>query len=147
MTAKTPTALKVATGTPGTRAINKKEPKPQGKLTQPKTLSPLASTLWKRVVQAMPDGVFTQADEAALVAYCEAYANLLTATAEINRVGIFSTGSQGQTIVHPAVRIQADSSRIIASLGARIGFDPISRSNIVTDEEEAGDDPFSGLIN
>ena len=147
MTAKTPTALKVATGNPGKRALNKKEPKPKGKLTQPKTLSPLASTLWKRVVQAMPDGVFTQADEAALAAYCEAYANLLTATQEINRSGMFSVGSQGQTIVHPAVRIQADSSRIIASLGARIGFDPISRSNIVTDEEEAGDDPFSGLIN
>ncbi len=147
MTAKTPTALKVATGNPGKRAINTKEPKPKGKLTLPNTLSPLASKLWKRVVQAMPDGVFTQADEAALVAYCEAYANLLTATKEINRVGMFSTGSQGQVIVHPAVRIQADASRIISSLGARIGFDPISRANITTDEEEAGDDPFNGLIN
>lgn len=147
MTAKTPTALKIASGNPSKRPINKKEPKPKGSLTLPSTLSPLASKLWKRVVQAMPAGVFTQADEAALAAYCEAYANLLTATQEINRSGMFSVGSQGQTIVHPAVRIQADASRIIASLGARIGFDPISRSNIVADEEEAGDDPFSGLIN
>lgn len=142
MTAKKPTALRVLSDNPSKRPLPKAEPKPTGKLTAPKSLTPKAKAIWTRVVHAMPAGVFTAADEGILAAYCEAKANHETATAHIAANGMFSTGSQGQEIVSPAVRVQSDNARLITQLGARLGFDPIARSGLSAAENNEDTEGF-----
>ena len=70
-----PTALKIIEGNPGKRPIRGSEPKPLA--TQPSCpahLSPTAKAEWKRLAQTLNRvGLLTQADRAALAAYCQAY--------------------------------------------------------------------------
>lgn len=134
-------------GNPGKRALNKNEPKAKGALVHPKTLSAAASVIWKKVTGAMPPGLYQSVDEGVLAAYCEAYASHQAMTAQLAKDGRFVAGSMGQTVVHPALKEQTNLARTMVTLSAKLGFDPVSRAALHTDEEAAEDDPFDGLIN
>jgi hypothetical protein len=146
MTAKTPTLIKKRTGNPGKRKINHNEPVPKGRLVKPKSLTPLASKIWDQQVGNMTAGLYQSVDEGSLASWCEAYANFQTATVYIHQHGMFSTGSQGQTIVSPAVRAQEIASRLMLSYSAKLGFTPIDRMSLSTESEGLEDDPFAKLI-
>jgi P27 family predicted phage terminase small subunit len=142
-----PTRLKELAGNPGKRALNKAEPKPTGILAPPKTLSKDATAIWRHVVGAMPTGVFTSVDQGLLTAYCEAYATHQRATIALKTEPLMVTGSTGQMVVSPWVKLRADQARLMITLSARLGFDPISRAHLAAPNGDGPADEFAGLIN
>ncbi len=136
----TPAALKVLTGNPGKRPIQR-EPKPLGDgPVAPKTLTKNAQAIWKRTVAAQAPGVFTQVDENGLAAYCEAVAMHRTAIAMIDAHGMTTTGSTGQQTVSPWVKIVAEQARLTLSYQSRLGFDPASRAGLNLAEKTPDED-------
>lgn len=142
-----PTALKKLSGNPGKRALNKSEPRPLGDPSRPTALTPNAKKIWAKLVVAMPEGVFTSADNYLLAAYCEAVATHQLATQHLSTGDYETTGSTGQAKLSPWFGLQSDAARLIVTIGAKLGLDPTSRQNINTGTKEQVADEFSGLIN
>lgn len=149
MPAAKPSRLKELAGNPSKRAVNKREPKPAAgpSKTPPRDLSNGAKKVWKVLVSAMPAGVFTGCDLELLRAYCEAAAMHRLATEKLKKESLMVEGSQGQPRPNPLIKVQVEQARAIATLGARLGLDPVSRQNIQADVAGGGDDAFGGLLN
>lgn len=144
---KTPTAVKVRSGNPGKRKINKAEPQPKGRPTKPTIMTPMAKKVWDKLVAAMPEEVYTNADSALLAAYCEAVANHMHATSVIAEgAPLMVPGSTGQEVLNPIYKHQEAQARLIVSIGQRLGLDPIARQSINAGESQEAD-PFAGLLN
>ncbi|MCB4861961.1 phage terminase small subunit P27 family [Sphingobium sp. PNB] len=143
-----PTALKELGGNAGKRALNKKEPKPFGGPVKPAVMTASAKKIWDKVVVSMPPGVFTAADSHLLGAYCEAVARHEAATKAIIKGDAEVTGSTGQVKVNPWYREQADAARLIVTIGAKLGLDPVSRQHIHSDKDSSNnDDGFGDFLN
>jgi P27 family predicted phage terminase small subunit len=127
---KTPTRVKVLSGNPGKRAINKKEPQPNGLPKQPPIMSEVAKKFWVEVVTSMPPGVYTTADSHLLASYCETAAMIQQLTAAIIEAPLVTTGSTGQDVVNPLIKQRADQQRLLVQTGQRLGLDPIARQAI-----------------
>jgi phage terminase small subunit len=84
-----PTPLKVLTGNPGKRPLNKNEPRPDVLIPEcPPELGPVARREWDRVVGDLAAlRLLTNLDRAALAAYCGAYALWAEATEAIHGLG------------------------------------------------------------
>lgn len=143
-----PTSIKEKTGNPGKRALNKAEPHPSGGPVRPTVMTTLARKVWTRLIGAMPREVYTACDSALLAAYSEAVAAHQTATKLIAAKDFepIGTGSTGQSVIHPAYKLQADQARLIATLGQRLGLDPIARQAINTAPPSNDEDPFASLV-
>mgnify|MGYP001572702240 CR=1 FL=1 len=146
--AATPTAIKIKTGNPGKRRINKAEPKPRGGPQKPAVMTAGAKKLWDRLIAAMPVEVYTGADSALLAAYCEAVNNHQHATAAIAEPDfqMFVVGSTGQDILNPIFAHQEKQARLIISIGQRLGLDPIARQQINSEGGDDSADPFSNFV-
>lgn len=142
-----PTKLKELSDNPGKRKLNKAEPKPYGLPTAPTTLSKDAKAVWARLVVAMPVGVYTAADGFVMALFCEAVASWKTACAMIAKHGPELKGSTGQLKPSPWYAEQRAAAAQIASIGAKLGLDPVSRQNIITEGADGGNDGFGDLIN
>ena len=142
-----PTKVKELTGNPGKRKLNKREPKPAGGAPKcPAWLPETAKTEWKRIVSVLPPGLLTQADLAALVAYCTAWAALQEASKVLAREGrTFKTGT-GYVQVHPAVAMQQAAWSAIKTFAAMFGLDPSSRSRLQLPPAEEEQDPFDAFL-
>jgi len=141
-----PTRVKELSGNPGKRTLNKVEPKPSGLPMPPSVMSNRAKTIWKRLILAMPPGVFASTDSFALAAYCEAVSTHQLATSKISGGDIEVTGSTGQTKISPWFAVQSDAARLMATLGAKLGLDPVSRQHLNADNGSQGGDEFGDLI-
>ena len=77
-----PTRLKVLTGNPGKRRMNKHEPKPEPAVPEcPNELGPVARREWDRLASELGKlKILTALDRAALAANCGAYALCAEAT-------------------------------------------------------------------
>jgi len=147
-----PTALKIAKGNPGKRALNHNEPKPPtGEPKMPKGLSLSARREWKEIVaELMKLGVLTVVDGKALAAYCECFALWEQARKEIKENGLtFKITAvtkvkvedasavpnyEERVIVlgikrNPAVAIAFEALRAMKSYLIEFGLTPASRSH------------------
>lgn len=108
-----PTALKIAAGNPGHRPLNLSEPKPTiGRPKMPSHLSEYARQEWRRVVpQLLEMGVLTVVDGPMLALYCEAYAEYVKATEEIQRDGLTFRTESGLIKQNPAVGIRREAMK------------------------------------
>lgn len=137
-----PTALKELAGNPGKRKLNRNEPKPKGGPVPPDILSAAALAVWQRLVASMPGGVYTDADHGLLAAYCVAVANHQEATLALKSQPQMVTGSTGQPVVNPLFKHQGEQARLIVTLGARLGLDPVARQSLSTEAVDAEEDKF-----
>ena len=82
-----PTALKIAEGNPGKRAINGYEPKPPSSLPDcPPHLSEVARDEWQRIAGSLNKiGLLTQVDRTTMAAYCQCYGRWVEAETEAGR--------------------------------------------------------------
>jgi P27 family predicted phage terminase small subunit len=142
-----PSAIKELTGNPGKRRLNKSEPRPYGEPARPTIMTPAARKVWAKLVVSMPPGVYTFADSHMMAAYCEAVAAHQRATKHIIDGAGEVTGSTGQTKLSPWLKEQADSARLIVTIGAKLGLDPVSRQHIQTDKGGPSDEDNDGLLN
>ena len=127
-----PTALKIAQGNPGRRAINKTEPKPTaGAPACPDWLDARAKSAWANIVpELLAVGVLTVADGMALQQLCEAYADWKSACEIIAAEGILSTDSQGNSRKHPAAQVKADADKRVRAWLVEFGLTPAARAKL-----------------
>lgn len=142
-----PTKIKEIEGNPGKRKLNKSEPQPSGLPSTPTAMTSRAKTVWQRLVKSMPPGVFTATDSFALAAYCEAVSNHQLATTKIAKGEHETVGSTGQKKLSHWFAVQSDQARLMATLGAKLGLDPVSRQQINVEGGSQVDDEFGDLIN
>jgi P27 family predicted phage terminase small subunit len=138
-----PTAIKRLEGNPGKRALNKREPTPKGSAVPAPEMSERALKVWKRLTGAMVAGVYTQADEALMMVYCEAVAEHHAATEMLKTEPRLVKGSTGQLVPSPWLKIRSDQARIIAQVGPRLGLDPVSRQAISAPDAAPDDGGFN----
>jgi P27 family predicted phage terminase small subunit len=130
----TPTRLKMLTGNPGKRPLNKDEPRPDANVPEcPLELGPVARTEWDRLVDELAVlRMLTNLDRAALAAYCGAYALWADATVQIEKYGAMIKSPTGFPIQSPYLSIVNRQAEIMMRIASEFGFTPASRSRIAT---------------
>ena len=149
-----PSALKLVTGNPGKRPMNKAEAKVRLSMPAPPPfLSDDAKVEWGRVVGTLYNaGLMTELDRAALAAYCQAYgrwaqaeraiveaAERAIAEAEENDLpvpiapGLTTVTSNGNVINSPLVGIANKAHADVMRYAVEFGMTPSSRSRVTAD--------------
>ena len=133
-----PTRLKLLTGNPGKRALNKHEPRPECVIPEcPSELGPVAQREWDRLVGELARlRMLTNLDRAALAAYCSAYALWAEATEAIQKFGTMVKSPSGFPIQSPYVSVANRQAEIMMRIASEFGFTPASRSRIATPPED-----------
>lgn len=144
-----PIVLKLVTGNPGKRAINKKEPKPGRKITDcPAHLYDSGKIAWERLSVLLDHiGVLTEADVFTLERLCDCYTDILECRALIERDGrtYAVTGSNGNTLIkqNPAVTQLRAADAQFKSYLVEFGLTPAARSKVhAAPQEENKADPL-----
>lgn len=136
--------MKRLEGNPGKKRMPKGHVEPTGTIEPPIYVIGHALAVWHRVVGSMPPGVYAPTDVDVLAAYCLAVdAHGKAAEA------LLIEGHVVQTIHGPkrnpwgVVATQARAQ--IATLGTRLGLDPLARENInAPDQRPVGN--FGALV-
>lgn len=142
-----PTRLKVITGNPGKRPLNKLEPRPLASApTCPDWLSPDAKEQWDALLPELDEvGLLTKIDVSAYTALCEAWALLKQASQALQKDGIVLLDKDGNLIrTNPTVRVIKAAMDTIRALSAEFGLTPSSRSK-VTVTPNRSPNPFARL--
>ncbi|HEY3972334.1 MAG TPA: phage terminase small subunit P27 family [Candidatus Sulfotelmatobacter sp.] len=136
---KKPSKLKAIQGNAGKRKINHREPKPTpGIPLMPAHLAkdPVAKAKWKELVPILNRmGVLTTADGDGLAAYCALFSQWVKCEAAIRKLGMFTadvdeTSGLAKIKQNPAVRVKADTLRLMRQFENEFGLTPAARSNL-----------------
>ena len=142
-----PTHLRLVQGNPGKRPLNKREPKPKGRLTQaPAFFSEAQRSIWDYAIQHAPHGLLTMLDRDVLVVWCvacELQRRAIEAQAKIDAAGgvpLLSRTPEGHYVQSPYLPIINRQGQLMLKAAAELGFTPSSRSRIEIDPAQDGDD-------
>lgn len=141
---KKPVALKRLEGNPGHRPLPSGYVEPKGSPCAPEHLTGYAREVWQRVTRSMPDGVYLATDTETLVAYCDAVDTLRKAMLAIAAEGHVLETTFGPKR-NPWNTIATQTRQQIATLGTRLGLDPIARESINAPERRS-ESKFAGLV-
>jgi P27 family predicted phage terminase small subunit len=151
-----PTALKLLHGNRKS-SLNPHEPRFSGQPVCPDWLNPLAKSEFKRITSELGHiDLLKGTDQAALEAYCVAYARWRSAEEIVNREGqtvnepvVTRSGNiSGYRIKkHPAVTVAKDERASMLACGTLFGLSPSSRASLhapavdlpTNDEDDDGD--------
>jgi len=135
----TPTALKLVTGNPGKRAVNKKEPRPKTKAPAcPSHLDAKGKVTWKKLCTLLAGmGVLTEADGLALERLVDCYSDIIECRKLIERDGrTYTTLDQNSNTLiknNPAVnQLRAADSQFKSYL-VEFGLTPAARTKVNVD--------------
>lgn len=146
-----PTRMKLLTGNPGKRPMNKDEPMPEATIPEcPAALGPVARQEWDRLAGELGKlKLLTNLDRAALAAYCGAYALWAESTEAIQKYGTMVKSPSGYPIQSPYVSIANRQAEIMMRIASEFGFTPASRSRISTPAQNSADlfDLFKSPVN
>ncbi|HJV75355.1 MAG TPA: phage terminase small subunit P27 family [Noviherbaspirillum sp.] len=145
-----PTALKLVSGNPGKRAINRKEPKAKRLIPScPEHLDDSAKVAWGRLTVLLDRmGVLTEADCSALERLCDCYADILECRKLIRRDGrtYKVTTQTGDILIkgNPAVAQLRAADAQFKSYLVEFGLTPAARSKVqVNPDDDDKKDPLS----
>lgn len=129
-----PTAIRALRGNPGKRAGNAREPRPAVRAPScPRHLSTRARAEWRRVAPMLVQlRVLTEADRAALAAYCVSWARWVDAEEQVARLGTVVKTANGNLIQNPYLSIANRALMDMAKLAREFGMTPSSRSQVRT---------------
>lgn len=141
-----PLAVQLLHGNPGKRALNRNEPRFNGKPVCPAWLDPLAKQEWKRITTEFKHlDLLKATDQAALAAYCVSYSRWRSAEEIVEREGqmirepiLTRSGNVSgyRWKKHPAVAIAKDERAAMLAAGRLFGLNPSSRGSIHAPEPE-----------
>ena len=135
-----PTALKLVSGNPGKRALNKQEPDPEylQNLDPPEWLHPDAAAIWRELApHAAKAKVLTVLDREAFAQGCEAVAQYRRATLAANSRPVDNASKdeagldQGGTNISPWVMLQSMSFKRCQAFFNAFGMNPVARTRIM----------------
>ena len=109
-----------------------REPMPAGSLpTCPAHLSPTAKAEWKRLARSLNGvGLLTQADRAALAAYCQAYGRWVEAERQLAETPTLLRTPSGYVQQSPWLTVANKQLELMARFMAELGLTPSSRSRL-----------------
>ncbi len=145
---KKPTALKRLQGTYRPDRAPANEPTPEGTAEPPDFLTAEAREEWDRLAPGLTTmGLLTSADRAVFAGYCQAWADYLRLTAQLNEMASWVWESEKgyrQAVPELAMRKEAWSRAVQA--GSRLGLDPAARSGLhVQPKTPKDENPFAKL--
>ena len=131
-----PTELKRLEGNPGKRPLNKREPKPKGKVKRPYGLGKgLQDRFWREHAGELERlGILTGIDSAAFRLMAEHYALAIDAVKGLRETGMTVEGRDGPK-KHPLAQIFRDNSMAFKSYASEFGMTPSARSRLQLPEE------------
>ena len=126
-----PVALRVLEGNPGKRPIGR-EPRPAGgQPSCPAHLSPTAKAEWKRLARMLNQiGILTQADRAALAAYCQAYGRWVEAERKLAETPTLIRLPSGYIQPSPWLAISNKQMELMQRYMAELGLTPAARARL-----------------
>ena len=136
-----PSQLKLVSGNPGHRPLNKNEPQPKAATARaPHGLSKLAQKHWHTVAKQLSDAkILTELDKTALVLYCEAWARWREATDAVAERGMLVKSPSGYPIQNPYLSIANKAFEQMQKMLVEFGMTPSSRSRIQVQEDNSAD--------
>ena len=135
-----PTALKLIHGSRD-RHKNKLEPKPEGIASMPNWLSEAAQDEWGRLAPELTKiGILTIADETEFAVYCQAYAELKEAEAELARNGRTQITKDGFERKSAWCSIRDEAWKRLHQAASGFGLNPSARAKVEAKPIEAKDD-------
>lgn len=142
-----PTKLKLLHGVVNKKRINLKEPKPAPVVPKcPAWLSKYAKEEWKRISKELSIlGLLTRIDAAAMAAYCDCFGRWREASEGLQEHGMVKEAKTGYLQQTPYVSIINSALRDMKSFLVEFGMTPSSRTRIVVDKPDEGDD-FGDLL-
>lgn len=147
-----PTAIKVAQGNPGKRALPDAEPQPERGVTPSPQHLKKKSREWYGEVAAELDklGVLTVLDSNALELLIEAYAEYRNHCATLDRDGYTykTVSGTGEIVIkaHPAAVMKSDAWKRVRAMLTEFGMTPASRSKVSA--KRGGEvDPLQEFLN
>ena len=127
-----PTALKILQGNPGRRPLNAAEPKfPALESDCPEHLGPIAAKEWARIRELFTN-IFTEADRAALSAYCVCYGRWVEAEDHVRATGMMVKSPSGYPMQNPWLSIANKAFQQMNKMMPEFGMTPSSRSRVKT---------------
>lgn len=136
-----PTSLKQLAGNPGKRKLNGSEPKFSVLRSKcPKHLDAVARKEWKRVSQELVAlRIMSEADVAALAAYCSAYSRWVKAELVIQRDGEVIKQPSGEIIRNPWLIVSEKAIDSLRKFATEFGLTPSSRTRLHVVEDSSSD--------
>lgn len=115
--------------------INRDEPIPtEDRVAPPRDMSDEAWAVWHRLAPDLTaKNVLTAWDVDAFSAFCEWVAVYQRAASEVRDYGIVARGSQDQRVIAPALKVMAEATTQMRSLGSRFGLTPADRAELKVD--------------
>lgn len=149
----TPSALKLVTGNPGKRPLNKKEPKPRTRTPVcPPHLDAKGKAVWKKLCAILKRmGVLTEADGLALERLCDCYSDILQCRDLVEQAGrTYTTIDQNSNTLiksNPAVAQLRAADAQFKSYLVEFGLTPAARSKVNVDpDDKKKDDPLGSYF-
>ena len=140
----TPTTIRALEGNPGRRPLNNHEPQaPEGMPDCPEHLDDVARTEWFRTAGIlMQMGLLTQADRAALAAYCVLYSRWVTAEEHVKKFGMIVKSPHKEfPMKSPYLTVADQALEAMRKFMVEFGLTPSSRSRIrVANDGQAADE-------
>ena len=135
-----PTALKLVHGSRD-RHKNKSEPMPTGKAKAPSWISAKAEEVWNQLAPEMEAiGLLTSMDTQAFAVYCQSYAELIEAEAELLKGGKTQTTKEGFVRKSPWLGVRDEAHKRMQQIGGQFGLSPASRTRIEVKPKEDKND-------
>jgi P27 family predicted phage terminase small subunit len=113
-------------------------------LERPEGMNKAADEVFDNVIGAMPPGVYTAGDRELILTYCMACSNLREARQNLEIQGQVLETEYGLKR-NPWGVVAREAIAQIATIGSRLGLDPMARQNIAAPEKKAKS-KFEGLI-
>jgi P27 family predicted phage terminase small subunit len=136
-----PARLKLITGNPGKRPLNRHEPQARPALPSPPThLTEEALEEWRRVAAELHRlGMLSEIDRTALAAYAQAYGRWVKAERALSRMaekdlltgGLMIRTSNGNAIQNPLVGTANAASAAMMKYAVELGMTPSARTRII----------------
>lgn len=146
-----PTHLKLVTGNPGRRALNKAEPKVRDAIPPaPADLLADARLEWDRVAKDLYwAGILKDVDRAAFTCYCQAYGRWVQAQRALAKMaatdpvteGLLVKTPNGAVIQNPLVGIRNKAEADMLRSAAEMGMTPSARSRVQATPPDGEEDP------
>lgn len=144
----TPTHLKVLRGNPGKRAINHREPKPDGDLFEaPEWMTDSQRAGWAYAIANAPPHLLKRLDRSVLVVWVVAEDMHRDASCAVAKYGLITKSPvKGDPMQNPYLAIINKQASIMLKAASELGFSPSSRSRVqIGGAADDQDNPYAAL--
>lgn len=126
------TELKRLTGNPGGRALNDREPEPDGNRPKiPPHVEGEAALTWEWLCDELDRmGILSSGDVAIMTLYCDTWAEYQEARAKVQKYGSILFGKEGTPFNSPYLNQEAMFKKQLERYASELGLTPSSRSRV-----------------